>query len=797
MKTIYNKIRRDLWDHKGRTVLVVLSIAIGVMAVGMILSSNIIMTRQMALTTEAMSASHGRILLDGFVTYETIEALEKLPEVEAASGVLGFRIQWRPSSDAEWTYARLTAFPDYDHQKFDIVELIQGQWPSRNSIGVIQNQLVAYNIPEPGGQIYFKVNDQERAYPIGGVVRDPSALAPPMDDEPTFYISTDLYRSLTGFDLYSQIRITVPEYSEPAVEQAAARIERNLERLGVKVDFFESTDPTEHWAQDVMAGVGLILTIMAAASLGLSTFLVINMMSALMVQQIPQIGIMKIVGGLRSQIITLYLAGVTVYGVLALLIAVPLGALAGDALSGWMLNFLNILPADFKLVPSTLVVQMLTGLLTPLLAALYPVLQGGAIPPARAIADQGLGQGKYGTRFLDRLLGSARGIPRLTALSLRNTFRRPGRVLLTQITLTIAGTIFMMVLTTEQSFNFTIDKIFDGFGFDVMLIFEEPQRIDEILPMAESRPHIDFAEMWVFMSGYVHRVDEKIGKQYEVNLRGVPENSRLYTPLLAAGRPLMPEDGHAMLLNQKLAADMDLGVGDQVMLNLEGYEDTTWTIVGLILDLGTNAGQPPTLYVHQKTFNTDLNRVGLASVVEVQSKEKSVNAQLAIANDLTAYFESQGIGVAFTTTALKNKELANAQFSILTTVLLVMTVLIASVGSFGLSGTLSINVLERTREIGVMRAVGASSTDIARLFMGEGLLLGLMSWLLAIPLSIISGRAFVDALAEIIDFPFDYLYSTSSVGLWLGIVVVLSLLASWLPARRATKISVRESLAYE
>jgi putative ABC transport system permease protein len=150
---------------------------------------------------------------------------------------------------------------------------------------------------------------------------------------------------------------------------------------------------------------------MAASSLGLSTFLVINMMNALMVQQIPQIGIMKIVGGLRSQIITLYLSGAAVYGVLALLLAVPIGALAGGALSQWMLTFLNILPSDFEVVPSTLVVQLLTGLLTPLLAALIPVLQGGAISPARAISDRGLGQGKYGTRFLDRLLGRIRGIP--------------------------------------------------------------------------------------------------------------------------------------------------------------------------------------------------------------------------------------------------------------------------------------------------------------------------------------------------------------------------------------------------
>ncbi|HNB54840.1 MAG TPA: ABC transporter permease [Anaerolineales bacterium] len=313
MKTAFRKIRRDLWDHKGRTLLVVLSIAVGVMAVGMILSSTIVMKRQSALTTQALQSSHGLIILDNPVTYQTIEALEALPEVESASGVLNYRVEWRPSPDAEWKYVRLRALPDYPHQKFDLIELISGSWPDRDAIAVVQNQLAAYHIPETGGQVYFKINDQERVYPVAGVVRDPNALAPPMDDEPTFYISTDLFRDLAGFDVYTQIRITVPEYSEAAVQQAADRMGRNLERLGVTVDYIEFTDPTSHWAQDIINGLGLVLSIMAISSLGLSTFLVINTMNALMVQQIPQIGMMKIVGGLRNQIVTLYLAGAMVY----------------------------------------------------------------------------------------------------------------------------------------------------------------------------------------------------------------------------------------------------------------------------------------------------------------------------------------------------------------------------------------------------------------------------------------------------------------------------------------------------
>jgi len=130
-------------------------------------------------------------------------------------------------------------------------------------------------------------------------------------------------------------------------------------------------------------------------------------------------------------------------------------------------------------------------------------------------------------------------------------------------------------------------------------------------------------------------------------------------------------------------------------------------------------------------------------------------------------------------------------------VLMTVTVLMAVVGSIGLSGTLSINVIERRREIGVMRAVGASSADVARIFMGEGLLLGLVSWAIAVPLGMLAGRPFVKAIGEVIEFPGQYSLDLQGLWVWLGIVVVLSLVASWLPARRATQISVSQSLAYE
>jgi putative ABC transport system permease protein len=137
------------------------------------------------------------------------------------------------------------------------------------------------------------------------------------------------------------------------------------------------------------------------------------------------------------------------------------------------------------------------------------------------------------------------------------------------------------------------------------------------------------------------------------------------------------------------------------------------------------------------------------------------------------------------------------QFNFLVVLLGIMAVVIGTVGSIALSGAISLSVLERIREIGVMRAIGASSWVIARLFIGEGLILGWMSWLIALPLSIPAGRLMVIALGEAFDIELIYNFTPVGAMLWLVIITFLSILASWLPARGATRISVRESLAYQ
>ncbi len=795
MNVAFRKVWRDLWNNKGRTLLVVLSIAVGVLAVGMILSTNTLLFRQMTASQIASRPSHVQLGLRGLIDDDTVHVVARLPEVAEAEGRAAASLRWKPTLDAEWQDAFIVMRPDYEQQLFDVIELKSGAWPASKSVAVEFDHAEPHGVPPIGSTIYFEVNERPKAVTLNGTVRDPETAPPPFGSNVAFYATRSTFQELTGWSDYNEIRFTLQQYDENAARAAADKVEDKLIKSGVSAGVPNIQDPTRHPIQQIIDGVGLVLVVMAVMSLGLSTILVVNTINAIITQQIPQIGIMKTVGGLTRQIATLYLAGVAVYGLLSLLLAVPLGAFGGIALSQWMLQLINVPAAAFEVLPQSFLAQIGAGLLTPLLAGLWPVLQGVAISVREALSVYGLGTGHYGSRRLDRLMGRLHGLPRMTVLALRNTFRRMGRVLLTELTLIIAGAVFMMVMNTNYSFNETIAQIFKSFGWDVILGFEGLQRSDEVIPLIESRPHVQRAETWIFRSGALRQIksDGADGNNYDVRVRAIPRDTQLFTPQLTAGRNLDPNDGHALLLNEHLAAEMGVRVGDRVILDLDEEGESTWTVVGLLFDL--SAGQT-TAYLHLDTYGAEVHQLGRAGIVQIRS-DVPTERQPALAKDLQEFLEANGYKVAFTDTASREQTESAAQFNILTTLLLIMTCLMAVVGSFGLSGMLSINVLERRREIGVMRAVGASSGDVGFIFVTEGLLLGLVSWLAAIPISMLAGSYFVEGIGAAIQFPALYFYSPDGVWIWLVIVTILSLIASWLPARRATRISVRESLAYE
>jgi putative ABC transport system permease protein len=144
------------------------------------------------------------------------------------------------------------------------------------------------------------------------------------------------------------------------------------------------------------------------------------------------------------------------------------------------------------------------------------------------------------------------------------------------------------------------------------------------------------------------------------------------------------------------------------------------------------------------------------------------------------------------------RQKATLAINIVIVFLLIMAVLTAFVGSMGLTGAMSINVLERTREIGVMRTIGAVDRVIMQSVIIEGLVIGLITWALAIGLSFPIGSLLLTIIGNsIMGSPMELSFTPLGILLWLGVVIVLSVFASLMPARNAAKLTINEVLAYE
>jgi putative ABC transport system permease protein len=274
----------------------------------------------------------------------------------------------------------------------------------------------------------------------------------------------------------------------------------------------------------------------------------------------------------------------------------------------------------------------------------------------------------------------------------------------------------------------------------------------------------------------------------------IGESSLVRSPAIAEGRWLTPEDDNAVVVPSALLQDEpELGLGKEIVLKIYGKE-MSFKIVGTFL--GSSFGA--ILYTNYDYLAAATNRVGEADALLIRTRLHDADSVDTESKALEEHFEHMGLRVSMISTLPRERADAEAIFDAIVALLLVMAILLALVGGLGLMGTMSINVLERTREIGVLRAIGAPNRAVAQVFILEGITIGLLSWsmgsLLAIPLTQGLNTALGSAT---MGTALTYSYSMPGLWLWLVVVLILSALASFIPARNASRLTVREVLAYE
>ncbi len=788
------KVVRDIWSHKTRTLLVVFSIAADVFAIGAINTTQIILAHDLSAVYSTINPPSAVIGVSPF-TEDLLDTIRAMPEVKDADARRSLTVRVNVGSN-KWIDLGLYAVRDYNDIHVDKILPEMGAWPPPEKQILIERQSLTLLNAKVGDTVTLEMPDgKRRQLPIAGTAYHLLQAPAQFTGVALGYVDRDTMEWLGLNRDFTTIEFTVAENDRDRehIERVAEKVRHKIENSGLLVFSTFVPTPGKHPAADALDPLLLVLSALSYMALLMSGFLVINTVNALLGQQIKQIGIMKSVGAVSRQLFAVYLVMITVFSLLALAIGIPLGALGAYGLSSYAAGLINFEIVSSPIQPRVLILQIIFGLLVPLAAAFIPILNGVTVNVREAIYSQGGKVYGFGDHLLDNLFHRVRGLPSTILIALRNSVRAKARLAFTLITLTLGGAAFIGVYSVRSSVLNTLENAKEYRAYDLEVRFSRSYRQQAVEQIALGVPGVTKVESWGF--NIARRIRSDDTESASVQVFAPPADTHLLRPTLLGGRWLLPGDANAVVINSDFVKEEpDVKVGDLITLDIN-TQKKDYRVVGVVRSV--LAG--PFAYINYPYYAAYAARdAGRVSLTEVVINDQDPVAQARIAQLLETAYKNAGFSVSTIRTKADTVRSLTTQFNILLVFLFIMAALVAAVSALGLSGAMSMNVLERTREIGVMRAVGASDASVLLVFLIEGIFIGVISWasgsVFAIPLSRVLSDQVGNALSNA---PLLYVFPPDGVALWLLGAIILASIATFMPAHRASQLSVREVLAYE
>lgn len=776
----WSKLRRDVVAERGRLTLMLVALAVSLSALGAMLGAWAILEREITRSYASTRPAHVTLELPAGVDDRALTLARSNPQVAEADAreVTVARIH----VGQDWRPLLIFTPPSFEQLTLNRFFPETGAWPPPLGTIAIERSAKAMAAAEQGDEVEIRApHGRPERVRITGIVHDPG-LAPAWQERSVYaYASRETLAALEGSPELHELRVRFRD--EPAdvtaASQAAQRLGQWLKARGVAVEELRVPPPRQHPHQRQMTTVLLLLVAFAALSLVLSAVLVATSLAALLARHVREIGVMKTLGARTRQLFVLYAALVAGLGSLAVALAWPLGLLGARAGAGEVSRMLNFDLAELRVPGWVFVVQAASGVVVPLLLALIPI-RTATRATVRATLDV------YGARAVSRALA---WLPRAA----RDLLRRPKRLALTLSLLGIAGALFTTALSVAKAWDKNLAKIQETRHYDVEVRLHDAQPSELSLQNVAGVKRLEwwgYAPAAFAQPGRIDTLHTYPDRGHgSLTLLAPPPRTPLITFPLLSGRWLLDADSDAVVLNHVAAAqNPSARVGTPITVSAEG-RTVQVRVVGIVEEVGS-AG---VVYMSRAFFEAHFGQPRLARVATVAASAEQRTEVIRGVEQALALSHAPVEAV------LPFSELRTAvgdHVIILVRALVALAGVLACVGLLGLTSAMTTAVLERAREIGVMRAVGATSGRVLRLILAEGLLTAACSTLVAFALTL-PLTALVESTIGRLGFlaPLPFVVSTGAFLGWVGLVSAFSLVATWLPARRAAGISVREAIA--
>jgi putative ABC transport system permease protein len=773
----------DLSRRRARTGFTVATLALAVASISFLAIPTLIdrsMQEEVRVGKLADATVTMRPLL---LTDEQLAAIEALPNVAAIEP--GIRVNARVLVGERRAPALVIGVRDFARQGVDAVRLESGAYPGPGEVLTeVQNANVgvydghAEDTARVVGAGGLRITGEGRNIPGGEEVQNEHLIV--------LYATADTIAALGGERGYDRLAIRLRDPSRAA--ETVERVRRYLDTVPGFAGFaglpeFRALGDWPGKADTEMFAEFLsVITLLALLS---ALVLISNTMTTLVAEQTGEIGIMRAVGARRRQVALVYLRTALLLGVLGAVVGLALGIVLANLLASYFGSMYWAIDVGFGVDETVLVASIAVGVLAPVLAALPAIRRGVRVDLREALESTGSAVG--GQHAGDRLLRRARFLPRTMQIGLRGVGQRRRRSLATALIVALAVGNLLAVLALASAATENSRTSWSNHLEDIRLWTSGRELFDaRALRTIDTTPGVARAQPALVKDA------ELAGE--EAFVWGVPRQP-LFRYRLSDGRWFDAAEERARervaVIERNLAQFAGVDVGDQVTLT---------TVAGpaqfRIIGMATNQQEEGTvLYVPLTTLRSVLDQPTGVSTYWIKTTspdEALIDRTTTVLDDrLTAL----GYDVATETSYVMERDEIEENRTITTTIG-VLGFLIVAMSMVGLANAITMSIIERTREIGILRCIGARARDVRRIFATEGVTLALAGWLLGVPLGYALTRLLVWLIWEIAGVRLPVVFPFWNVWIALAGTVALALLVLLLPLRRAVRFRPGDALRY-
>lgn len=788
MKMKLKKAYRDLSADIRKTLLVIFALALGVWGVGTVLVAYSILSKDLDANYQSTSPLHAVLYSDDFGK-TTLEEIVNSPDVAAAE-FRDFSLNRIEVSPDVWLPLWLFGGDDFDN--FRLAEFFYEEGdktPERGTILIERDSRKIADI-DTGSTVRINVGDSIRNVRISGITFDP-ALAPAKQDLFIYaYTDRQTFHEMTGIPLDTRLIVRFNDvHSGEDVRQKTKKLSAELEAVGISVGEVEIPIFNEHphqWQLNTLlfliGSIGLLAFLMGAV-------LVSQLMKSILASQTRQVGIMKSIGATRRMVFQIYISMLLLIGLVAGLIAIPLAVMSGNGFNGLVAGQLN-----FNILTTTVpawayIVLVLFSLLSPVIFSLPMLLKGTRIPVKEALSDYGVSNMGTGGKTMPFKHIKLSG---LTLLAIRNSGRNMRRLSVTILTMALGVAIFSTGFNVRQSLWNLLSSTDEELKYDIQVALKHPAPASEVAPLFADIPNLQRVESWV--GGQIEGKIKMISTDNGAVVVAVPMATEQLNLNIIEGRSFSSDKLEVVMNNTAWMLYGRPAIGVEIGIAIDGER------ANAILSGIAKQYEKPRVFFNIDQYNKHFNRDTSINTLVFAAKDREYDNVLQMKKDIEQVVAASGLDVIYVMSQAERVKIIYDHLNIILYTIVMLSFLVLVVSAIGMASATGINIMERTREIGIMRAIGAIPKQIYRLFVSEGTIVSILSIVIGLILAYPVSRAAALFFGKLMlgeEATLEYAFSHTGFVVTLVITFLFGWLASRIPAKSAIKVSTRGALAYE